>query len=192
VKFGANRGLNRVPVRDTVLAKVRADPHMGESWCPVTRRRGGNRTSNLGSQPKRQVIDAQEVDEGLLDWESGMNTAVRALVSALTTVALIIALATTPCGVACGTQARVSSGPPPCCNPDGLCKGSASSTRPCLNSHTLTPGVVEQTVHMAASAEHVDFETVQLVVSQHQQAELPAAAQYSPPYLYLLHSSFLI
>ena len=132
------------------------------------------------------------MDEGLLDWESGMHTAVQSLVSAITTVALILALATTPCRIGCDTEARVSSGSPPCCNPDGHCKDAAGSTRPCLQAHTLTPAVVEQTMDLAPAAGHFDFEGVQAVASRYQQAEWPPAAQYSPPYLYLLHSSFLI
>jgi hypothetical protein len=137
-------------------------------------------------------MDVQEVDEGLLDWRTGMNSAVRSLISALSTVALVMALATTPCGVDCGTQARVSSSSPPCCNPDGHCKGSADTARPCFKDHSLTPAVVEQTTHLAPALAHVNFDSAQLVLSQYQQAELPAAAQYSPPFLYLLHSSFLI
>jgi hypothetical protein len=137
-------------------------------------------------------MDVQEVDEGLLDWRTGMNSAVRSLISALSTVALVMALATTPCGVDCGTQARVSSSSPPCCNPDGHCKGSADSARPCLKTHAQTPAVVEQTLQLAPAVGHVNFDIVQLVLHQYRQAELSAAAQYSPPYLYLLHSSFLI
>jgi hypothetical protein len=120
-----------------------------------------------------------------------MNTAVRSLIGALTTVALIMALATTEC-VACGAEAKVSAGSAPCCNPEGQCKGAVGSARPCLKNHTQTPAIVEQTIHLVPAAGHVNFDTVQILVSQYQQAELPPTAQYSPPYLYLLHSAFLI
>jgi hypothetical protein len=120
-----------------------------------------------------------------------MNNAARSLMSALTVVALILALATTEC-VACGTQAKVSAGAAPCCNPDGHCKGAVGSTRPCLESHAQTPALVEQTIHLVPAAGHFNLDAVQLAVSQYRQAELPPIAQYSPPYLYLLHSAILI
>jgi hypothetical protein len=119
-----------------------------------------------------------------------MNTAVRSLVSALTTVALIMALTTTQWAACGGDQAKVSSGSPPCCNPDGHCNSAAGSTRPCFKAHALTPAIVEQTILLAPATRHVNCDSVQLVLST--QAEWPTSAQYSPPYLYLLHSSFLI
>jgi hypothetical protein len=117
-----------------------------------------------------------------------MNTAVRALVSAFTTVTLIMALASAEC-VACDAQARVSA--PPCCNPNGDCR-AAGNSRPCLKIHTQTPAVVEQTIRLVRATGHVNFEAFQQVVFQCQLEEWPPSAQYSPPYLYLLHSSFLI
>jgi len=118
-----------------------------------------------------------------------MKSAVRSLVSVLTTVAFIMTLATTQC-VACGDQVKVSSASPPCCNPDGHC--SSASGDPCLKTHAATPAVVEQTIHLAPVLAHINCDGVQLVLSRCPRAELPTTAQYSPPYLYLLHSSFLI
>jgi hypothetical protein len=118
-----------------------------------------------------------------------MKSAVRSVVSALTTVALIMTLATTQC-VACGDQVKVSSASPPCCNPDGHCNSAAGD--PCLKTHAATPAVVEQTIHLAPVLAHINCDGVQLVLSRCPRAELPTTAQYSPPYLYLLHSSFLI
>ena len=126
----------------------------------------------------------------LLDWVADMHGALRLVTSTFTAIALVFSLLTLPC-LACGPQVNASSNPPPCCNPDGHCKGSAGGCGACGKDQVQALAVFEQAIHITPIL-WVDGIRPLFATAEYKTAETASLSQYSPPDLYLFHSAFLI
>ena len=121
----------------------------------------------------------------------GFDTHLRTLVSTTALAVLLIALSSAGM-IACGDV--VASQPDKCCNTDGSCKYAPDddSSGCCLKARSIELPVIEQSRLISVAACLPLAGPADVLMPRPAAGNVCRTAQYSPPDLYLLNSTFLI